>query len=122
MLTQIETPVTLTSQAAQVIQNLIQERKLEGYALRIYVAGGCCSVQFGMALDNAFQQTDRLFHSQGIPIVVDEVSLEYLQGATVDFVRDPQYGEGFVVNSPVAATHSHEEGGCACGGSCSCNN
>ncbi len=120
MLTQIENPVTLTPQAAQVIQNILAERNLEGYALRIYVSGGCCSVQFGMALDNVIRETDRLFQSQGISVVIDDVSLEYLQGATVDFVQDPQYGEGFVVNSPVAG-HSHEEGGCACGGSCSCS-
>lgn len=121
MLTQTETPLTLTPQAAQAIQNILAERNLEGYALRIYVAGGCCSVQFGMALDNVFRETDKVFTCENVPVVVDDVTLEYLWGATVDFVRDPQYGEGFVINSPaVATTHSHEEGGCACGGSCSC--
>lgn len=122
MLTETETLVTLTPQAAQAIQTILSERNLEGYALRVYVAGGCCSVQFGMALDNVFGQSDRVFQSQGIPVVVDEISLEYLRGATVDFVNDPQYGQGFVVNSPLAESHAHEEGGCACGGSCSCNN
>nr|BAL44357.1 iron-sulfur cluster assembly accessory protein [uncultured bacterium]BAL56555.1 Fe-S cluster assembly accessory protein [uncultured Chloroflexota bacterium] len=120
MLTQIETPLTLTPQAAQAIQNILTERKLDGYALRVYVAGGCCSVQFGMALDNVVRETDRVFHCENIPIVVDDITLEYLQGATIDFVHDPQHGEGFVIHSPATAAHSHAEGDCACGGACSC--
>ncbi|MFN3741381.1 MAG: HesB/IscA family protein [Anaerolineales bacterium] len=120
MLTQTETPLTLTPQAAQALQSILAERNLEGYALRIYVAGGCCSVQFGMALDNTFHPGDQVFNCQGISVIVDETTLEYLRGATVDFVRDPEYGEGFIVNSPLTSMHSHGEGGCACGGSCSC--
>jgi iron-sulfur cluster assembly protein len=81
-------------------------------------------VNFGMALDNNFRDVDSTFEANGIKVVVDEVSMEYLRGATIDFVNDPQHGQGFAVNSPNAKSHSHEhsEEGCACGGSCSCNN
>jgi Fe-S cluster assembly iron-binding protein IscA len=73
-----------------------------------------------------------MFDTNGIQVVVDNVSVDYLRDATVDFVNDPQHGQGFAVSSPNAKGHSHSEGGCACGsdggscgcggGSCSCNN
>ena len=124
--------ITLTSAASQAVQNILTERKLEGYALRVYVAGGgCCGVNFGMALDNNIQDVDKTFEANGVKLVVDPTSIDYLLGATIDFVNDPQHGAGFAVNSPNAKKeHEHGEGGCACGstgggcggGSCSCNN
>ncbi len=121
-----DTPMlTLTGAASEAVRNILQERNLEGYALRVYVAGGgCCSVNFGMALDNNFRDLDSTFDIDGVKVVVDEVSLEYLRGATVDFVNDPERGAGFAVDSPNAKAHDHEhgEGGCGCGGSCSCQN
>jgi len=117
--------ISLTSAASQAVQGILTDRQLEGYALRVYVAGGgCCGVNFGMALDNNFRDNDQTFETNGIKVVVDDASIDYLRGATIDFVNDPQHGQGFAVNSPNAKSHSHEhdEGGCACGGSCSCNN
>jgi iron-sulfur cluster assembly accessory protein len=118
--------ITVTTAAAQAVNKILGERKLEGYALRVYVAqGGCCSgVNFGMALDNNIRDEDRTFEAEGVKMVVDPISADYLQGATIDFMNDPQRGSGFVIDSPSAreSGHPHEEGGCACGGSCSCNN
>jgi len=134
MLQEIETQLfTLTPAASEAVQNILDERKLEGYALRVYVAGGGCSgVNFGMALDNNFRDVDTTFTSNGVKVVVDNVSIDYLREATIDFVNDPQRGAGFAVNSPNAKSQ-HGEGGCACGsdgggscgsgdGSCGCNN
>ena len=135
MLQEIETQLfTLTPTATQAVKDILTQRNLEGYALRVYVAGGgCCGVNFGMALDNNFRDVDTTFETDGVKVVVDEVSIDYLRDATVDFVNDPQHGAGFAVNSPNAKGHSHGEGGCACGsggasagscggGSCACNN
>ena len=137
MLQQIETQLfTLTPAASQAVKDILQQRKLEGYALRVYVAGGgCCGVNFGMALDNNLRDVDTTFDSNGVQLVVDNVSIDYLRDATIDFVNDPQHGAGFAVNSPNAKKgHSHDgESSCACGsgggscacgggGSCSCNN
>ena len=135
MLQEIETQLfTLTPAASQAVKDILKQRNLEGYALRVYVAGGgCCGVNFGMALDNNFRNVDTTFEANGVKVVVDEVSIDYLRDATVDFVNDPQHGQGFAVSSPNATSHSHGEGGCACGsngggsscgcgGSCSCNN
>jgi len=135
MLQEIETQLlTLTPAASQAVKDILEQRNLEGYALRVYVAGGgCCGVNFGMALDNNFRDVDTTFEVNGVKVVVDEVSIDYLRGASIDFVNDPVRGAGFAVDSPNAKGHSHSEGGCACGsegggscgcggGSCSCQN
>ena len=125
IMTETETStISLSSAASDAVKNILAERKLEGYALRVYVAGGsCCSVNFGMGLDNNIRDVDTTFEANGVKVVIDEVSIDYLRGAKIDFINDPVRGAGFVVDSPVAASHSDEHGeeGCACGGSCSCN-
>jgi iron-sulfur cluster assembly protein len=114
--------ISLSLEATQAVQNIMAEKNLEGYALRIYVSGGgCCGAQFGMALDDNIREIDTTFDANGIKVVVDEVSIDYLQGANVDFVNDPQRGAGFIVDSPNAKSHDHGEESCACGGSCACN-
>ena len=142
MLQEIETgfavsteTITMTPSAAQAVREILAERKLDGYALRVYVdGGGCCSVQFGMALDNNARANDMTFESEGVKVLVDDQSIEYLRGAKIDFVNDPTRGAGFLVDSPNAQKegsscacgsqgHSHAEGDtddCGCGGSCSC--
>jgi iron-sulfur cluster assembly protein len=122
--TETVTPtLTLSTAASDAIKNILTERNLEGYALRVYVAsGGCCGVNFGMALDNNFRDVDTTLEVDGVKVVVDEVSIDYLRGAHIDFVNDPERGAGFAVSSPNAQGHEHGEGGCGCGGSCSCQN
>jgi iron-sulfur cluster assembly accessory protein len=142
MLQEIETQINvstdvvmMTPSAAHAVQDILAERKLDGYALRVYVAGGgCCSVQFGMALDNIVRDNDMTFESEGVRVLVDDQSINYLRGAKIDFVNDPTRGAGFLVDSPSAQSgscscgsqaHSHAEAGsegdtCGCGGSCSC--
>jgi iron-sulfur cluster assembly protein len=130
IMTQIEpATISLSVAASDAVKNILSERNLEGYALRVYVAGGgcgCSGVNFGMALDNNIRDVDTTFESNGVRVVVDEVSIDYLRGANIDFVNDPVRGAGFAVDSPSAQSHEHShahaEGGCACGGSCSCNN
>jgi iron-sulfur cluster assembly accessory protein len=138
MLQEIETDtITLSTDAANAVQNIMAEKQLEGYALRVFVAGGgCCSVQFGMALDNKVHDNDLTFYSGGVKILVDDASIQYLRGGKIGFVNDPQNGQGFVVDSPSAkkdtgtcacGEHSQEatsesDQACACGGSCGCNN
>ncbi len=121
--------ISLSAAASDAVKNILAERNLEGYALRVYVAGGgcgCSGVNFGMALDNNIRDVDTTFEANGVKVIVDEVSIDYLRGANIDFVNDPVRGAGFAVDSPSAQSHehshAHDEGGCACGGSCSCNN
>ena len=133
--TETETPtLNLSIAASDAVKNILAERKLEGYALRVYVAGGgCCGVNFGMALDNNFRDVDTTFDLNGIKVVVDEVSIDYLRGASIDYVNDPVRGAGFAVDSPNAkggecscgsGGHAHASNdSCGCGGgSCACQN
>lgn len=128
--------VTLSPEAVSAVRNIMEEKKLEGYALRVFVAGGgCCSVQFGMALDNQIRENDLTFNSDGIQVVVDDVSIQYLHGGKIDFINDSRYGQGFIVDSPSSKketgecgcgnhsekSHDEEGGTCACGGTCNCN-
>ena len=124
IITETETSsISLSTAASDAVKNILAERNLEGYALRVYVAGGGCSgVSFGMALDNNIRDVDTTFEANGVKVVVDEVSIDYLRGATIDFVNDPVRGAGFAVDSPNAQAHGHGQDSCACGGSCSCNN
>jgi iron-sulfur cluster assembly accessory protein len=143
MLQEIETKVqenidtvTMSAGAVDAVRDILSQRKLEGYSLRVYVSGGgCCGVNFGMALDNNIRENDLTFKSQDIQLVVDDQSIAYLYGAKIDFINDPVRGAGFVVDSPSAKSggcscgsesHSHsedsDESSCGCGGSCSCNN
>ena len=126
MLEELDIQTIIVSPAASdAIRNIINERKLEGYALRVFVSGGGCAcggMNFGMALENQIHDEDITFDANGIKVVIDEVSVDYLRGAHIDFVNDPDRGAGFIVDSPNAHAHEHSEGECACGGSCSCNN
>jgi iron-sulfur cluster assembly protein len=124
--------ISLSAAAADAVKNILAERNLTGYALRVYVAGGgCCGVNFGMALDNNIREVDTTFEMNGVQVVVDEVSIDYLRGASIDFVNDPLRGSGFAVDSPMAksggscacGSNSSEGSSCGCGGgSCGCSN
>ena len=103
--------ITLTTAAADAVQDLLAKRELEGYGLRIYIKGGGCSgYQYGMALDNNFRDEDLVTESDGVKVVIDEVSIEYMRGATIDFVDDLM-GSGFKVENPNAVAS------CGCGSS-----
>ena len=110
------TSVSLSPAAAEVVRDLLKQRNLdEGYALRVFISGqGCSGFQYGMGLDNKPDETDSTFESQGLKIIVDEVSLQNMAGATIDFIDDER-GKGFLVDNPNATTDcSCESGGCGC--------
>ena len=105
--------ITISPEAAQAVQGIINDKKMDGHALRIYVSGSSCSgVQFGMALDDKINDTDTTIEAEGVKIIVDHQSLDYAQGASIEFVNDPEKGTGFVISNPNANT-----GGCNCGSS-----
>jgi len=108
--TQTET-IALTPAAAEAVRDLLAKRDLDGYALRVFIKGGGCSgYQYGMALDDNFREQDFVTDCHGVKVIVDEVSIDYLRGATVDFVEDVM-GSGFKVDNPNAVAS------CGCGSS-----
>ncbi|MBN1669169.1 MAG: iron-sulfur cluster insertion protein ErpA [Anaerolineales bacterium] len=101
---QIQTePIILTEAAAKAAMKLIEERDLQGYALRFFVQGGGCSgFQYGMAFDNRTIENDLFFEAHGVKIVVDDMSIRYLNGTEVDYVDGPS--GGFTIHNPNAVT------------------
>jgi len=103
------TQVTFTQPAADAVRDVIAKKNLQGYALRLFVSGGGCSgFQYGLALDNNFRSEDLVIETNGIRLVIDEVSIKYLQGVTVDYVEG-MTTSGFKIINPNAASS------CGCG-------
>jgi iron-sulfur cluster assembly accessory protein len=106
-----DTAVQLTDKAAGKIKELIGANDSgDEQALRVAVRGGGCSgFQYALALDQP-KSEDHVFEHQGVAVVVDKVSMQFVFGSEVDYV-DGLQGAGFVVNNPnvVAA--------CGCGSS-----
>jgi iron-sulfur cluster insertion protein len=93
--------VLLTSAAAEVVRGLRHQQNLDdSYSLRVYISGKTCSgFQYGMALDNKPRESDASFESEGLLVLVDETSIQYMVGATVDYINDER-GNGFLVDNP----------------------
>jgi len=101
--------VAVSDVAARKISELVAANE-EEQALRIAVRGGGCSgFQYALALDKP-KSDDHVFEHNGVSVVVDQVSMQFVFGSEVDFV-DGLQGAGFTVNNPnvVAA--------CGCGSS-----
>lgn len=121
--------ITLTEKAQGRLKEIIAS-KGENLALRVMVrSGGCSGFEYGMALERNPRPDDSLLENDGIKVVVDPVSLEYLDGSVIDFV-DNLMGGGFAINNPNAAAscgcgqsfkHKNKEGqakSCTTGGGC----
>ena len=103
--------INLTEPAAQAVKDLLGKRSLldQGYALRVFIQGGGCSgFQYGMALDNRILSNDRVIEHFGVKVLLDEMSENYLKGATIDYV-DELMGSGFKITNPNAVSS------CGCG-------
>ena len=101
--------VTLTPTAASRVRQLISEKNLAGYGLRVFVGGGGCSgLQYGMAFENEAQEDDFVLDFDGVKVMVDSMSSQYLMGANVDYV-DNLMGGGFKIENPNAVSS------CGCG-------
>ena len=115
MTTLIQTnSISLSPSAAEIVRDLVKQRDLDAsYSLRIYISGrGCSGFEYGMGLDNKPNDTDVTFESEGLKILVDEASLQYMAGARIDYIDDER-GKGFLVENPnVVPACSCESGSC----------
>ena len=122
--------ITLTERAACELKELMVSQQKATAALRIWVAGGGCSgLSYGMALDDGEpEEGDNVFSQDGLKIFVDGLSLQYMEGSSVDYVDD-MMGGGFKIENPNAVsscgcgssfkTEGSEGGGCGSGCGCS---
>jgi iron-sulfur cluster assembly accessory protein len=100
--------VNMTPTAVDKVRELLAQENDPGLALRVFVAGGGCSgLQYGMTLDEE-QEGDTVIPLSGIKILVDEMSMGYIDGSEIDYV-DSLMGAGFTVNNPNAVSS------CGCG-------
>jgi iron-sulfur cluster assembly accessory protein len=105
----VETSIlTITPAAGDKVRELLEQENDPSLALRIFVAGGGCSgLQYGMTLDEE-QDGDTVITQGEFKVLVDEMSLGYINGSEVDYV-DSLMGAGFTVNNPNAVSS------CGCG-------
>jgi iron-sulfur cluster assembly accessory protein len=101
--------VTLTESAARHISGMLSDDKENaGKQLRVFVeAGGCSGLQYGMVFDER-RDDDLTSEFQGVMVVVDPFSANYIRGAVIDFSEDLS-GGGFKINNPNAQSN------CGCG-------
>ncbi|HJS59605.1 MAG TPA: iron-sulfur cluster insertion protein ErpA [Vicinamibacteria bacterium] len=102
--------ITLTSTAAEKVKGILDQEKesIPNGGLRIYVQGGGCSgFQYGMVLDEA-ADGDETFEVSGVKVIVDAMSMRYIEGAEVDYKND-LLGGGFAIKNPNAVST------CGCG-------
>jgi iron-sulfur cluster assembly accessory protein len=107
--TETEAVVSLTPSAVEQVKGLLAEDKeASGKSLRVYVEGGGCSgMQYGLVFDET-RADDLTVACQGVSVLVDPFSANYLRGAVVDFV-DSLTGGGFKISNPNARQS------CGCG-------
>ncbi|HCU64982.1 MAG TPA: iron-sulfur cluster insertion protein ErpA [Rheinheimera sp.] len=110
-MSEIQVPIQFTDAAANKVLTLITDEENPELKLRVYVTGGGCSgFQYGFTFDEKVNDGDLTVEKNGVVMVVDPMSLQYLMGGTVDYTEGLQ-GSRFIVQNPNATTT------CGCGSS-----
>jgi iron-sulfur cluster insertion protein len=106
-----DAPLVFTDAAALKVADLIRNEGNPKLMLRVFVQGGGCSgLQYGFEFDEQLQDGDTCIENQGVKLLIDPMSVNYLGGAEIDF-RDGLDGAQFVIRNPSATTT------CGCGSS-----
>jgi iron-sulfur cluster insertion protein len=108
---QLAQPLSFTAAAAAKVAALIREEGNAELKLRVYISGGGCSgFQYGFEFDENQAEDDLALQRDGVTLLVDPLSLQYLLGAEVDY-SESLHGAQFVIRNPNAKTT------CGCGSS-----
>ena len=107
----IPTPLVFSAAAAHKVKTLVEEEGNSRLRLRVFVTGGGCSgFQYGFTFDDELADDDTVVEREGVNLVVDSMSFQYLAGAEVDY-QEGLEGSRFVINNPNASST------CGCGSS-----
>ena len=110
-MSQMPTPVNFTESAAAKVSGLIEDEGNPDLKLRVYISGGGCSgFQYGFTFDESQADDDTVVEKDGVSLMIDPMSFQYLVGAKIDYLEDLQ-GARFVIENPNASTT------CGCGSS-----
>ena len=108
---QLPTSVVFTDAAAHKVGELIAEEDNSNLKLRVFISGGGCSgFQYGFTFDEDIEDGDSQVENQGVTLLIDPMSVQYLMGAEIDYKEDLQ-GAQFIIRNPNAQTT------CGCGSS-----
>jgi len=108
---EIPLPFVFTDSAANKVASLIEEEGNADLKLRVFVSGGGCSgFQYGFTFDEAVNDDDTMMEKNGVKLLIDSMSYQYLVGAEIDYKEDLE-GAQFVIKNPNAQTT------CGCGSS-----
>ena len=109
--TEMPTPLVFSDSAANKVKQLIEEEGNPELKLRVFVTGGGCSgFQYGFTFDEIANDDDTVMTKNGVSLLIDSMSYQYLVGAEIDYKEDLQ-GAQFVIKNPNAGTT------CGCGSS-----
>ena len=109
--TEMEMPLIFTDSAASKVKSLIDEEGNPDLKLRVFVSGGGCSgFQYGFTFDEPQNADDTAMVKNGVTLLVDSMSFQYLVGAEIDYSEGLE-GAQFVIKNPNATTT------CGCGSS-----
>ena len=108
---EMQGPMLFTDGAANKVKQLIEEEGNADLKLRVFVSGGGCSgFQYGFTFDEVTNEDDTVLNKNGVQLLVDPMSLQYLVGAEIDY-QDGLEGSQFVIKNPGATST------CGCGSS-----
>jgi iron-sulfur cluster insertion protein len=103
--------INLSARAVQKVRELVAEEENPELKLRVFITGGGCSgFQYGFSFEELAAEDDALIETDGVVVVVDPMSFQYLVGSEVDYTEGLE-GSRFVVNNPNATAT------CGCGSS-----
>ena len=109
--TEMPAPLIFTDSAANKVKALIEEEGNNELKLRVFVTGGGCSgLQYGFTFDEAVNEDDTVMQKNGVSILIDPMSYQYLVGAEIDYQENAE-GAQFVIKNPNASST------CGCGSS-----
>ena len=107
----MQADIGFSTQAAGKVRQLIDSEGNDALKLRVFVAGGGCSgFSYGFTFDDEVAGDDAVVEREGVTLVVDSLSYQYLLGSEIDYIEDLQ-GAQFIVTNPNAAST------CGCGNS-----
>jgi iron-sulfur cluster insertion protein len=108
---EMPSPLTFTDNAANKVRDLIAEEGNPDLKLRVFVTGGGCSgFQYGFTFDEVASEDDTVMQKNGVTLLIDPMSFQYLVGAEIDYSEGLQ-GSQFVIKNPNATST------CGCGSS-----
>jgi iron-sulfur cluster insertion protein len=109
--TEMPSPLVFTDSAATKVKELIDEEGNPDLKLRVFVTGGGCSgFQYGFTFDEAVNEDDTSMEKNGVMLLIDAMSFQYLAGAEIDYQEGIE-GAQFVIKNPNATST------CGCGSS-----